>query len=337
MKKLVSMLLASVMTFSTFGMVAFADDGQQAATAGSKAVATQSSRNVRDLVALSKKSFEYDFTKGKLAGKDKKRHYASVSAVLNSITRTDAGSSVGFSVNSDATYKIGNTTYQYDDKSNSKRTLNPGKYTLTVTAKAPYSGSVESPFEVTPYKVSKNDVDVWFGNTYYHYTGKKHCPKVTKVEVLYGDDYESVTLKKGTDYTVSSYKYKNNKNYGYNGRATATIKFKGKYSGTATGMTEIYITPRGVKIKSAKAGKKSVKVKWKRSKEATGYTVGVETPSGKFVKARTIKGNKKTSCTIKGLKRHKKYSVYVAPYKKVKGKTVSTTKDDTKWKNFRTK
>ena len=344
MKRFISMLLASVMTFSTFGMVAFADDGQQAASAGdntkaqTQSVAKESKVAVQDvasndigkLVYMSKKSFEYDPSGGELAEYDEK--FSSVDTILSSIKYTEAGDESEFALDDedDVTIRIGNTTYLYDDEKNIKRVLKPGKYTLVVTAKSPFSGALEFPFEVTPFKATKSTIDPVMNNNYYYYNGKAKCPTIK--DVYLADAYAK--LKKGTDYTVT-YKYKNNKYFG-TGTMIATIVFKGNATGTVVWKENIYIVPNGGRVKSAKAAKKSVKVKWTRSKNATGYKVLVyNANTGNPVKTKFIKGRKKTSCTIKGLKRHKGYCVTVSAYKQVKKKKVYTIKEGAKY--FRTK
>ena len=345
MKRFVSMLLASVMTFATFGMVAFADDGQQAESASgnqkaqTQSVAKESKMAVQDMasndigkfVYMSKKSFEYDPSGGSWA-EEYDGKFSTVETILSSIEYTEAGEKSDFNLYHDATFRIGNTQYNIDDEKNGKRVLRPGKYTLLVTAKSPYSGTLEFPFEVKPCKLFTSNADAYFNNNYYYYDGKAKCPKIA--DVYFGDTFGELKLKKGTDYTVS-YKYKNNKYYG-KGAVTATITFKGNYTGSLVVKDGIWIFPKGGQIKSAKPGKKSVKAKWKGSKDATGYKVQVfNYKNGKIVKTRVIKGKKKTSCTIKGLKRHKKYGVTVMAYKKVKGKKIYNMKNGIK--TFRTK
>ena len=324
MKKLVSMLLASVMTFSTFGMVAFADDGQQAAPARSKAVATQSSRNIRDLVYLKKTSYAWY---NKVV--DGEYNPTRVEDVFNNIAYTSAGKDADFDIYAYATTMIRTSngkTIKGDDT-----ILTPGKYSLVVKADAPYTGTAELSFEVLPLKVTaKNSYIETYSDTY-RYSGKKICPKFTYVDVDFGD-----SLKSGRDYIITNYKYKNNKSYG-TATMTATITFKGNYTGTFNLKTKFTIAPQRVMLKHAKVGKKSVKVKWSKSKDASGYKISVYTSNGKLVKSRVIKGKKKTTCTIKGLKRHKNYDLVVASYRKVKGKKVYGFYGKDQERTFRTK
>ena len=93
--------------------------------------------------------------------------------------------------------------------------MKPGKGTVTVTGKGSYTGSVQATFAIrVPLSMCKLAVKNQV------YTGKALEPAVT---VKYG----SVTLKKGTDYTVA---YKNNVKPG---KGTVTVTGKGNYTGAA--------------------------------------------------------------------------------------------------------
>ncbi|MBR1663730.1 MAG: leucine-rich repeat domain-containing protein [Ruminococcus sp.] len=151
--------------------------------------------------------------------------------------------------------------------------------------------------------------NVTLAKTLYTYTGKAIKPGVT---VKNG----KTTLKKGTDYTVS---YKNNKSVG---TASVTIKGKGYYAGTVT--KTFKITPKKTSVKKLTSPKtKQLKVTYKKVKGVTGYQVTYST-SKKFAKSKTktvtVKGNAKTSKTVKSLKKGKKYYVKVRTYKTVNGK-----------------
>ena len=79
-----------------------------------------------------------------------------------------------------------------------------------------------------------------------------------------------------------------------------------------------------VKVASAKAGKKSVKVTWKKVKGIKGYQIQYST-NNKFKKGNktiTVKSTKSTSATIKKLKSKKTYYVRMRTYKVVNGKKV---------------
>ena len=79
-----------------------------------------------------------------------------------------------------------------------------------------------------------------------------------------------------------------------------------------------------VKVASAKAGKKSIKVTWKKVKGIKGYQIQYST-NNKFKKGNktiTVKSTKSTSATIKKLKSKKTYYVRMRTYKVVNGKKV---------------
>jgi hypothetical protein len=141
----------------------------------------------------------------------------------------------------------------------------------------------------------------------YAYTGKAIAPTVT---VKYG----STKLVKGTDYTVS---YKNNKK---TGKATITVKGKGKYSGTVT--KTFIIVPKKATVTSAKSAKtKTVTVKWKKDTQASGYQLVYSTNS-KFKSSKTVNiaKNSTVSKTLTKLTKGKTYYIKVRSYKTISGK-----------------
>lgn len=139
------------------------------------------------------------------------------------------------------------------------------------------------------------------------YTGKALTPAVTV------KDSKGNSLKKGTDYTVS---YKNNKSLG---TATATVKLKGNYSGSK----KLYFTikPKTTSLSKLTAGKKQLKVTWKKNSSVSGYQLQYST-SKKFKSAKsvTVNGNKTTNKTLKNLKAKKIYYLRIRTYKVVSGK-----------------
>ena len=89
----------------------------------------------------------------------------------------------------------------------------------------------------------------------------------------------------------------------------------GKYSSVKS---SLFSKTSGVKAKARKA---SAKVSWKKTKGAGGYEILVSSKKN-MSKAKTVrvKGGKKTSRVIKGLKSGKRYYIAVRPYKKKGGK-----------------
>lgn len=140
------------------------------------------------------------------------------------------------------------------------------------------------------------------------YTGKAIKPSLTLT-------YNGMTLKKGTDYTLS---YKNNKT---TGKATVTITGIGRFTGAKT--VSFYIVPKKVNIKSLSAiGNKKLKLTWKRNKTASGYQIQLALNKSftKGIKNVNISKNSTTSKTISKLKKGKWYYVRIRAYKKVGGK-----------------
>lgn len=138
----------------------------------------------------------------------------------------------------------------------------------------------------------------------YIYDGKAKKPKVTVK-----DTKGNVIPEKY--YTLS---YVDNKNVG---TAKAKIKFKGRYSGTASAKFKIF--PKGTKIKKYDYNKtkKTVKVTWaKQATQTSGYRFQYST-NKEFKNAKTvlIKDKSKTSVTIKSIKPDTVYYFRIQTYK----------------------
>ena len=114
--------------------------------------------------------------------------------------------------------------------------------------------------------------------------------------------------------------------------------------------------PPNVKTKSVKGIKNGFKVEWKKvgkKYDVDGYIVTVMSGNHEnrevgtsYVKQVKIKGKNKASATIKGLKRNKKYYVFVQSYKKQNFDykpdqyatfTSQEPDDNQSWKNIRFK
>ena len=147
------------------------------------------------------------------------------------------------------------------------------------------------------------------------WTGKVRKPSVVVT-------LDGVKLKKDINYKVS---YKSNKNVG---KATVIVTGINGYTGTAS--KSFKINPKGTSLKSVKATKKALTIKWNKQSKAmskkriTGYQIWAST-SKKFTKKTTkkinVKGYKKTSAKATGLKANKKYYVKIRTYKKI-GKVI---------------
>jgi hypothetical protein len=122
-------------------------------------------------------------------------------------------------------------------------------------------------------------------------------------------------LALGTDYLVASTGA--NKNIG---KGTVKITGKGVYTGTAT--VSFKILPKAVKVKSVKAGKKSLTVKWAKAPSAekiTKYEVRWKVKGAKSWSASKAVSPAKASLVVNKLKKGKKYQVQARVYKTVKG------------------
>lgn len=144
----------------------------------------------------------------------------------------------------------------------------------------------------------------------YIYDGKAKKPAVTI------RDSKGNKLKNGTDYKLTyAGGRKNVGSYGI------TVKFLGKYGGTAK--KSFTINPRPTSLAKLTPKAKGMAVSWKKQpKQISGYEVAYST-SNKFAKKATksVTVNKgKTAKTIARLKGKKRYYVRIRTYMSVKGK-----------------
>ncbi len=181
-----------------------------------------------------------------------------------------------------------------------------GTATLKVSGKGKYTGATSMTFRINVADISKAKVT---GLSKKVYSGKAYKP--SPVVKLGG-----VTLKKGTDYTIS---YKNNKAIG---KASVVISGKGNYTGTVTKTFNI-VPKKAVISKLTSPKAKQIKVKCKKTTGATGYQITYST-SKKFTKNTTksiaVKSSKGATKTIKSLKKGKTYYVKVRAYKTIGSK-----------------
>ena len=145
----------------------------------------------------------------------------------------------GKALTPDPVVKIGTTTLKkgtdYTAESYSNNT-NAGQATVTIKGKGKYGGTATGTFTITPASLANAKVTAKAQT----YTGSKLTPAPT---VKLG----TVTLKKGTDYTVT---YRSNVNAG---KATITVTGKGNYKGTATGTFTINKAANTLTINKSKA------------------------------------------------------------------------------------
>lgn len=161
--------------------------------------------------------------------------------------------------------------------------------------------------EPKPEPEAKKVASVKLSTTTYTYNGKVKKPAVTAK-----DNKNNVIPK--SDYTVKySSGCKSVGNY------TVTVTFRGDYSGSF--VRSFRIIPKGTKVKSLKAGKKSFTVKWKAQKtQTTGYQVQycLKKNFKKGAKTTTVGKNKTVSKKITKLSKKKTYYVRIRTYKTVK-------------------
>lgn len=181
-----------------------------------------------------------------------------------------------------------------------KNNKNAGKATVTVTGKGNYRAEKKVTFTIKPKSASKAKVAAIANQ---NYTGKalKPKPKIT---------LSGKTLKSGTDYSVT---YSANKKIG---TATATVKFKGNYSGTVKAKFKIVVA----KVKNFKAQPHPTYVKLTWSKVACD-SYKVYRYDAKTKKYKLLTTTKKTAYSDKKLSQLTKYTYRVKAVKKQDKKT----------------
>ena len=162
----------------------------------------------------------------------------------------------------------------------------------------------------TKTKLTTKNTTIKLSKTSYTYDGKAKKPTV-KVLNAKGK------VLKSSNYTV---KYSNNVKAG---KATVTIKFKGKYTGTIK--ATYTIKPKTTAITGATRNGSKVALIWKKqATQTSGYQIQYATDK-KFTKDKqivTVSGAKKTSKTIKNLSENKNYYFRIRTYKTVSGKKI---------------
>lgn len=213
-----------------------------------------------------------------------------------------------------------------------KNSRNAGTYYVSVKAKSGsnYTGQTNKyKYKITPKKLNTTEFSARAASKYY--TGKKIKPKKVFVEYYDKKTEAYMDLVKGKHYTVSKKAtFSNNKNVGL-AKIKITIKGKGNFTGTKTITGVFFISPEKAKIKSVKAGKKKITVKWKKSKHADGYFIdcsGKNSNGQESYKFIDVKSKNTVAKTIKNLKSGYTYEVRVLSYKKMKNAKPS------KWYNW---
>ena len=194
---------------------------------------------------------------------------------------------------------------QYTVKYPSGR-VNVGTYSVTVTFKGKYTGAKTVKFQIVAQSSAK--LKATLSASSYHYNGKSKKP--------------TVTVKNSAGKKISSSYYK--VTYPTNSKKVGTYKVKITFKGNYTGTKYVYfkVNPAKSAVTKLTAGSKKLTVKLAKSTSGSGYQVQYSTSkSFKSKKTKTVKSNKITTVTLKGLKAKKTYYVRVRSFKKVSGKT----------------
>lgn len=199
--------------------------------------------------------------------------------------------------------------YNISYSNNNNVTSGSDSPTVKITGIGNYTGVYVTNFTISTRDITKLD-DAYLKTTDYIYNGKAKKPKV--VLAFYRENGTKVSLKAKRDYDLT---YTNNVEKGI---ATATITGKGNYSGSLSlefGIAEKVKVSRAT-IRSVKNSKKKrTVVTIKKVSGAAGYEVAYSLKK-KFPKQDTkVKTTRKTTYTIKNLKKGKKYYFRVRAYK----------------------
>lgn len=199
--------------------------------------------------------------------------------------------------------------YNISYSNNTNVSTGSDKPEVKITGIGNYTGEKVIDFKISTRDVSKLD-DAYLKTTDYIYNGKAKKPKV--VLAFNRENGTKVSLKAKRDYDLT---YVNNKEKGI---ARATITGKGNYRGSLTlefGIAEKVKVSRAT-IRSVKNSKKKrTVVTIKKVSGAAGYEVAYSLKK-KFPKQDTkVKTTRKTTYTIKNLKKGKKYYFRVRAYK----------------------
>ncbi|BBF43890.1 hypothetical protein lbkm_2578 [Lachnospiraceae bacterium KM106-2] len=146
-------------------------------------------------------------------------------------------------------------------------------------------------------------------NKYYVYRATAKKGKYKKIKTVKGTSFTNVKLTTGKTYYYKIYAVY---------QSGSTLK---KSAASAIVSAKPYLSKPT--LKAAKAGRKQVKVTWKKVSGASRYQVFMSTKSNKgYKKVKDVKG---TSVTIKKLKAKKKYYFKVKAYKVVSKKKVMSS------------
>ena len=196
--------------------------------------------------------------------------------------------------------------------------IDVGTATVILTGIGKYTGTKELYFDITPLNMGLYEDSVIFRSKSYTYDGKVKTPTIALSESAEDADYQFLApFPTANDYKLTC--STNRRSVGFH---EVTFRFHGNYTGELT--YTFKINPKGVKISTVTAGKKSMTVKWKALKvkmpksRITGYQIRYSRNSNmKNPTTITVKGYKAVSKKIAKLKSKKKYYVQIRTYMKV--------------------
>ena len=201
--------------------------------------------------------------------------------------------------------------------------IKPGVYTVVVTAKNGFSGTITTTFEIVGAEQEITGVK----NTYKAYKKTANF----KLEPVASGDGTGFTFE-SSDPSVATVSADGVVDVKKLGRAVFTIKTTGEtvYQPAEKSVIVMVYPYKAVMTKKpwTDGAKKSFKVRWETQPDVTYYQVrysrNKDFKSGTYNTKKVTqntKGYKTQSTTIKNLKRGQKYYVKVRAYKKVSGKT----------------
>jgi uncharacterized repeat protein (TIGR02543 family) len=185
--------------------------------------------------------------------------------------------------------------------------VNAGTATATVTGQGGYAGEATAQFTITPADIAGASVTLSMTSyPYSDYEGGGWKTPYAKVKS------GSKILLWNKDFTV---KYASNVKIG---KATATVRGKGNFSGSK--IATFQIVPNQVEVKKVTNNKKSAKVTWEGAdQKMSGYQVRYRIKgNSNWGKPKSVSA-KKLTYAIKNPKKGKAYQFQVRAYKKVSG------------------
>lgn len=349
--KIASTFLAVIMILSATSISAFADSFNTAQTAEPIGIGTTSTTfrygypngDYKTSVYLNEKYFSFTpsytgYFEFSATGYETTQYETGYTPNVSISVKDSAGKSVAYAHTNEYTLitlkaaqlQAGQTYYidLYDILSNTaayrasnygyaEQTINltiaPHNHTLQTTNYSTfnYHECLYCDYTETDYNVAKIG-SVSLGQTKFTYNGKVQTPSIIATDT------------NGNTISSTAYTYSISGNKKSAGKYTVTITFGSQYN-YQTYSLQYIIVPKATSISKLSAKKKGFTVKWKKQASSTsGYAIKYSTKSNmKSAKTVYVSGKSKTSKTISGLKKGKKYYVQVATYTNNGGRTLS--------------